>query len=42
MEVEQQRVKGGFFQLFDWKAKSRKRLFSSKSDLHGNSLLFVR
>ncbi|KAK1591176.1 hypothetical protein Q3G72_003422 [Acer saccharum] len=23
---------GGFFQLFDWTAKSRKRLFSSKSD----------
>ncbi|XP_044485044.1 uncharacterized protein LOC123210635 isoform X2 [Mangifera indica] len=23
---------GGFFQLFDWKAKSRKKLFSSKSD----------
>ncbi|KAK4786794.1 hypothetical protein SAY86_010627 [Trapa natans] len=24
---------GGFFHLFDWKAKSRKKLFSSKSDL---------
>ncbi|CAI0626679.1 unnamed protein product [Linum tenue] len=24
---------GGFFQLFDWSAKSRKKLFSSKSDL---------
>ncbi|XP_021906770.1 uncharacterized protein LOC110821284 [Carica papaya] len=24
---------GGFFQLFDWTAKSRKKLFSSKSDL---------
>ncbi|KAI4364477.1 hypothetical protein MLD38_020565 [Melastoma candidum] len=23
---------GGFFQLFDWKAKSRKKLFSSKSE----------
>lgn len=26
---------GGFFQLFDWTAKSRKKLFSSKSDLPG-------
>ncbi|CBI22919.3 unnamed protein product, partial [Vitis vinifera] len=24
---------GGFFQLFDWNAKSRKKLFSNKSDL---------
>ncbi|KAJ7980330.1 DUF4378 domain protein [Quillaja saponaria] len=24
---------GGFFQLFDWKAKSRKKLFATKSDL---------
>ncbi|XP_065863758.1 uncharacterized protein [Euphorbia lathyris] len=28
---------GGFFQLFDWKAKSRKKLFSSKSELPENS-----
>jgi hypothetical protein len=28
---------GGFFQLFDWTAKSRKKLFSSKSDLQGIS-----
>lgn len=26
---------GGFFQLFDWTAKSRKKLFSSKSDFPG-------
>lgn len=26
---------GGFFQLFDWSAKSRKKLFSNKSDLPG-------
>lgn len=26
---------GGFFQLFDWNAKSRKKLFSNKSDLPG-------
>ncbi|KAI4369540.1 hypothetical protein MLD38_017968 [Melastoma candidum] len=26
---------GGFFQLFDWKAKSRKKLFSSKSESPG-------
>ncbi|VVA24638.1 PREDICTED: DUF4378 [Prunus dulcis] len=28
---------GGFFQLFDWTAKSRKKLFSSKSDLPESS-----
>ncbi|KAK4795251.1 hypothetical protein SAY86_013245 [Trapa natans] len=28
---------GGFFHLFDWKAKSRKKLFSSKSDLPEHS-----
>ncbi|XP_015574768.1 uncharacterized protein LOC8258776 [Ricinus communis] len=28
---------GGFFQLFDWTAKSRKKLFSSKSDLPARS-----
>lgn len=35
---------GGFFHLFDWKAKSRKKLFSSKSDLLGtfrNQIVFV-
>lgn len=26
---------GGFLQLFDWNAKSRKKLFSSKSDIPG-------
>lgn len=26
---------GGFLQLFDWNAKSRKKLFSSKSDSPG-------
>lgn len=29
---------GGFFQLFDWKAKSRKKLFSSKSDFPGTTV----
>lgn len=29
---------GGFFHLFDWKAKSRKKLFSSKSDVPGTGL----
>ncbi|CAK7326396.1 unnamed protein product [Dovyalis caffra] len=28
---------GGFFQLFDWTAKSRKKLFSNKSDLPESS-----
>ncbi|XP_050373208.1 uncharacterized protein LOC126790884 [Argentina anserina] len=28
---------GGFFQLFDWSSKSRKKLFSSKSDLQERS-----
>ncbi|KAL0454739.1 UNVERIFIED_CONTAM: hypothetical protein Slati_0813100 [Sesamum latifolium] len=36
MEVEKREVKGGFFRLFNWNAKSRKKLFSSKSDLHEN------
>lgn len=40
MGVEKQGSKsggyaGGFFQLFDWNAKSRKKLFSNKSDLPG-------
>ena len=40
MRVEKQGSKnggyvGGFFQLFDWNAKSRKKLFSNKSDLPG-------
>ncbi|KAK6159846.1 hypothetical protein DH2020_003227 [Rehmannia glutinosa] len=37
MEVEKRGVKGGFFQLFDWNGKSRKKLFSSKSDLPESS-----
>ncbi|KAL6545056.1 hypothetical protein OROHE_009963 [Orobanche hederae] len=37
MEVEKRGVKGGFFQLFDWNSKSRKRLFSSKAASHENS-----
>ncbi|KAK4406719.1 hypothetical protein Sango_0678400 [Sesamum angolense] len=36
MEVEKREVKGGFFRLFNWNAKSRKKLFSSKSDLREN------
>ncbi|KAL3843514.1 hypothetical protein ACJIZ3_000917 [Penstemon smallii] len=32
MEVEKRGAKGGFFQLFDWNAKSKKKLFSSKSE----------
>ncbi|KAG8369124.1 hypothetical protein BUALT_Bualt15G0118600 [Buddleja alternifolia] len=37
MEVEKQGAKGGFFQLFDWKVKSRKKLFSSRSELAESS-----
>ncbi|KAH6820101.1 hypothetical protein C2S53_015904 [Perilla frutescens var. hirtella] len=37
MEVEKRGVKGGFFQLFDWNGKSRKKLFSSKSDVPESS-----
>ncbi|XP_051121984.1 uncharacterized protein LOC127245261 [Andrographis paniculata] len=38
MEVEKRGgAKGGFFQLFDWNGKSRKKLFSAKSDLPENS-----
>ena len=31
----------GFLQLFDWNAKSRKKLFSGKSDLPGITELYV-
>lgn len=34
------RYVGGFLQLFDWNAKSRKKLFSSKSDLPGTAAFF--
>ncbi|PIN08830.1 hypothetical protein CDL12_18587 [Handroanthus impetiginosus] len=37
MEVEKRGVKGGLFQLFDWNGKSRKKLFSSKSELPESS-----
>ncbi|PHT98677.1 hypothetical protein BC332_32336 [Capsicum chinense] len=33
MEVEKRSSKGGFLQLFDWNSKSRKKLFSNKSEL---------
>ncbi|KAK6915656.1 DUF3741-associated sequence motif [Dillenia turbinata] len=36
MEVEKRGSKGGFLQLFDWNSKSRKKLFSNKSDFPGN------
>ncbi|KAL2464171.1 hypothetical protein Fot_52127 [Forsythia ovata] len=35
MEKQGTKSGSGFFQLFDWNAKSRKKLFSSKSDLPG-------
>ncbi|KAK1401773.1 VARLMGL domain-containing protein [Heracleum sosnowskyi] len=31
MEAEKRSSKGGFFQLFDWNVKSKKKLFSNKS-----------
>lgn len=39
MEVEKRGSKGGFFHLFEWnsKSKSRKKLFSTKSDIHEES-----
>lgn len=33
MEAEKRSSKGGFFQLFDWNVKSKKKLFSNKSAL---------
>ena len=32
---------GGFFQLFDWTSKSRKKLFASKSDAPGICAVFL-
>ncbi|KAK9076999.1 hypothetical protein SSX86_005334 [Deinandra increscens subsp. villosa] len=37
MEVEKRSSKGGFLQLFDWNGKSRKKLFSNKSDVPESS-----
>ncbi|RAL52667.1 hypothetical protein DM860_007435 [Cuscuta australis] len=37
MEVEKRSSKGGFLHLFDWNIKSRKKLFSSKSEVPGSS-----
>ncbi|XP_028081632.1 uncharacterized protein LOC114283028 isoform X1 [Camellia sinensis] len=33
MDIEKRASKGGFLQLFDWNVKSRKKLFSNKSEL---------
>ena len=44
MRVEKEGAKnegryvGGFFYLFDWTSKSRKKLFAAKSDLPGTYL----
>ena len=32
---------GGFFQLFDWTSKSRKKLFATKSDLPGTCTVCI-
>ncbi|KAL8209462.1 hypothetical protein R6Q57_006194 [Mikania cordata] len=37
MEAEKRSSKGGFLQLFDWNAKSRKKLFSNKADVPESS-----
>ncbi|GMP40010.1 hypothetical protein CsSME_00010632 [Camellia sinensis var. sinensis] len=37
MDVEKRASKGGFLQLFDWNVKSRKKLFSNKSELPEDS-----
>lgn len=38
MEVEEKRSRGGFFNLFDWNGKSRKKLFlNTSTELPGNS-----
>lgn len=40
MEVEEKRSKGGFFNLFDWNGKARKKLFQSTStELPGNNCI---
>ncbi|XVF57572.1 hypothetical protein PTKIN_Ptkin06aG0216400 [Pterospermum kingtungense] len=39
MEVERKRSKGGFFHLFDWNGKSRKKLFSNNSESSEESKL---
>ncbi|GKV31972.1 hypothetical protein SLEP1_g40620 [Rubroshorea leprosula] len=39
MEVEKTRSKGGFFHLFDWNGKSRKKLFSSNAESSEESKL---
>lgn len=38
MEVEKRNSKGGFFQLFDWNGKSRKKLFPDKQESPGKFL----
>ncbi|KAL8209464.1 hypothetical protein R6Q57_006196 [Mikania cordata] len=37
MEAEKRSSKGGFLQLFDWNAKSQKKLFSNKADVPESS-----
>lgn len=41
MDIEQRETKGGFFKLFDWNAKSRKKLFSNNYELPGNGFLMI-
>ncbi|KAK8651554.1 hypothetical protein V6N13_141153 [Hibiscus sabdariffa] len=37
MEVEKKHSRGGFFHLFDWNSKSRKKLFSNNAEISGES-----
>ncbi|XP_039002362.1 uncharacterized protein LOC120128800 [Hibiscus syriacus] len=37
MEVEKKQSKGGFFHLFDWNGKSRKKLFLNTAEISGES-----
>lgn len=41
MEVEKRGSRGGFFHMFDWNRKSRKKLFLNNSELFGNFLFLL-
>ncbi|KAJ6694469.1 hypothetical protein OIU85_005180 [Salix viminalis] len=42
MEVESKRTKGGFFHLFDWNGKSRKKLFVNNPEFPGTARIKAR
>lgn len=41
MEVEKRGSRGGFFQIFDWNRKSRKKLFLNNIHLSGTFSFLV-